>query len=114
MPRRASLATIRKQIAALEAKAKKLKAMQKPGVAQVAALVKKHKLTAADLQDVLRSGRPSVKADGRRISKLRGRKAAVKYRDKAGNQWSGRGLKPKWLNEAEKAGHKREEFLVKG
>ena len=112
MPRRTSLATIRKQIAALEAKAKKLQALQKPGVAQVAALVKKYKLTAADLQGVF-DGR-STKSAGRGASKLRGTKAAVKYRDPAGNQWSGRGLTPKWLREAEAAGRKREEFLVAG
>jgi DNA-binding protein H-NS len=27
--------------------------------------------------------------------------------------WSGRGLTPKWLAEKEKAGAKREEFLIK-
>ena len=28
---------------------------------------------------------------------LKGRKAPVKYRDRAGNTWAGRGAQPKWL-----------------
>ena len=45
-------------------------------------------------------------------SKLAGKKAAVKYRDAKGNKWVGRGLAPKWLKAAEKAGQKRDTFLV--
>lgn len=36
----------------------------------------------------------------------------IKYRDRNGNAWSGRGLTPRWLVAAEKAGKKRESFLV--
>jgi DNA-binding protein H-NS len=45
-------------------------------------------------------------------SKLKGRKAAVKYRDKEGNKWSGRGAQPRWMTDAIKAGAKRDDFLV--
>ena len=45
-------------------------------------------------------------------SKLAGKKAAVKYRDTKGNTWAGRGLALKWLKAAEKAGQKRDTFLV--
>lgn len=38
--------------------------------------------------------------------------AAIKYRDKYGNTWSGRGRAARWIVEAEKAGKKRESFLV--
>ena len=42
------------------------------------------------------------------------RKVAPKYKDpQSGATWSGRGLTPKWLAEKEKAGAKREEFLIK-
>lgn len=35
------------------------------------------------------------------------------YHDpQSGATWSGRGLAPKWLTEKEKAGAKREEFLI--
>src|SRR6476619_4669623 len=41
--------------------------------------------------------------DGRRGSGKRG-KVAVKYRDKAGNTWTGRGRMPRWLTAATKGG----------
>ncbi len=43
---------------------------------------------------------------------LRGRKVPVKYRDKSGNSWAGRGAQPLWMTEAIKKGAKREDFLV--
>jgi DNA-binding protein H-NS len=50
---------------------------------------------------------------GRRgASPLKGRKAAIKYRDKSGNHWSGRGAQPRWMTAAIKAGAKRDDFLV--
>ena len=47
-----------------------------------------------------------------RGSSLKGRKVAVKYRDKAGNTWAGRGAQPVWLREKLKAGAKLEDFAV--
>ena len=50
--------------------------------------------------------------DGRRGGGKRG-KVAVKYRDKAGNTWTGRGRMPRWLTAATKGGKaKKEDFLV--
>ena len=43
---------------------------------------------------------------------LKGRKAPIKYRDKHGNRWAGRGAQPRWLTAAIKAGAKRDDFLV--
>jgi hypothetical protein len=37
---------------------------------------------------------------------------APKYRDKAGNQWAGRGAQPVWLREAIEKGAKPEDFLI--
>jgi DNA-binding protein H-NS len=48
----------------------------------------------------------------KRGSALKGRKAPIKYRDKAGNHWSGRGAQPRWMTAAIKAGAKRDDFLV--
>jgi hypothetical protein len=45
-------------------------------------------------------------------SSLKGRKVAVKYRDKSGNTWAGRGVQPVWLREKLKAGAKLEDFAV--
>jgi len=50
----------------------------------------------------LRSGRSSLK----------GRKVAVKFRDRSGNTWAGRGAQPVWLWEKLKAGAKLEDFAV--
>jgi len=43
---------------------------------------------------------------------LAGRKAPVKYRDKAGNTWAGRGAKPRWLVAAINRGKKLDDFLI--
>jgi DNA-binding protein H-NS len=41
------------------------------------------------------------------------RKVAVKYRDGAGNTWTGRGRMPRWMTAATKGGKaKKEDFLV--
>jgi DNA-binding protein H-NS len=48
---------------------------------------------------------------GRRSS-LKGQKVPVKYRDKQGNTWAGRGAQPVWLREKLKAGAKLEDFAV--
>src|SRR3979411_385118 len=50
---------------------------------------------------------------GRRrgTSPMRGRKVAIKYRDKSGNTWAGRGAQPTWLTAAIKAGSNRDDFF---
>ena len=45
-------------------------------------------------------------------SPLKGRKVAVKYRDRSGNTWAGRGAQPVWLREQLKARAKLEDFAV--
>jgi DNA-binding protein H-NS len=47
-----------------------------------------------------------------RLSSMKGRKVPVKYRDKEGNTWAGRGAQPVWLREKLKAGAKVEDFAV--
>ena len=59
-------------------------------------------------------GRPKGKKAAKPKKKAAKRKVAPKYRDpQSGASWSGRGLTPRWLAEKEKAGAKREEFLIK-
>ena len=43
---------------------------------------------------------------------MKGRKVAVKYRDRSSNTWTGRGAQPRWMTAAIKAGAKRDDFLV--
>jgi H-NS histone family len=54
---------------------------------------------------------PAYKRMGRGSS-LKGRKVAIKYRDKSGNTWAGRGAQPVWLREKLKAGAKLKNFAV--
>src|SRR6516164_1449049 len=45
-------------------------------------------------------------------SGLKGRKVPIKYRDRTGNTWAGRGAQPVWLREKLKAGAKLQDFAV--
>jgi DNA-binding protein H-NS len=68
---------------------------------------------AAQLRDQL--SRLGEEADYKRRgrgSSLRGRKVAIKYRDKSGNTWAGRGAQPIWLREKLKAGRNRKSRLA--
>ena len=66
---------------------------------------------ANELRDQLsRLGRASALRGGG--SSLKGRKVAIKYRDRSGNTWAGRGAQPIWLREKLKAGAKLEDFAV--
>jgi DNA-binding protein H-NS len=47
-----------------------------------------------------------------RRSVMKGRKVPVKYRDKQGNTWAGRGAQPVWLREKLNAGARLEDFAV--
>lgn len=93
----AQKAALEKQIAEAQ------KAARADAIAKVKALMAEYGLTAADL-----SGRaaPAPKP-------ATGGKVAAKYRDNASGQtWSGRGLKPKWLQAALAAGKKLEDFAI--
>lgn len=69
-------------------------------------LMEINELTFTDIAKPEDEPKPPVKP-------VRGRRpAGTKYRDEQGHQWSGRGLKPKWLQEALRAGRRLEEFLV--
>jgi DNA-binding protein H-NS len=69
---------------------------------------------AAQLKDQLSrlGGEADYKRKGRGSS-LKGRKVAIKYRDKSGNTWAGRGAQPVWLREKLKAGARLEDFAVR-
>jgi DNA-binding protein H-NS len=54
-----------------------------------------------------RRGRPRG-----RQNVMKGRKVPIKYRDRSGNTWAGRGAQPRWLREKLKAGAKIEDFAV--
>ena len=57
---------------------------------------------------------PGKKSDGRRTSKMKGRKVAPKYRNPKNRSetWAGRGAMPRWLAAEIKKGKKREDFAI--
>jgi len=68
---------------------------------------------AALLRDELSKLGQQIGSKGKvRGSSLKGRKVAVKYRDRSGNTWAGRGAQPVWLREKLKAGAKLDDFAV--
>ena len=96
------------QRAALDDKIKALTETQRAGaIEQVTAMMREHGLTAADFRTGTRAiGKPKTPRTGEPS------KVAAKYHDTAGNTWSGRGLKPKWLQAAIASGKKIEEFAI--
>ena len=88
---------LEKQIANLQG------AARSEAIDKIRALMAEHGLSVADVTD---------KPDGRKANETAKRQAAVKYRDQAGNTWSGRGLKPRWLTAALQAGGRLEDFAV--
>lgn len=83
------------------------RAAKSDAIAKVKALMTESGLTIADLQ---------FKGEGsgsRRSSASAGRKVAAKYRNAAtGDTWTGRGLKPKWLQAQLAAGKTLADFAV--
>jgi DNA-binding protein H-NS len=102
-----TVAELLAQRAALEKQIADAQREEKSGaVAQVRALMAQHGLTLADLS----SRAPSSSAATR--GPKAGGKVAAKYRDAAGNSWSGRGLQPKWLKAALASGKQLADFAV--
>ena len=108
MPRTKSLSAIQAQIRALEKRAKAIEAKADKKVTELVALIKRHGLSLTDWRRALSLSK-GVKKSGPR----KGKRVPVKYSDDKGNKWTGRGRPPLWLVAAEKAGKKRDSFLVK-
>jgi DNA-binding protein H-NS len=103
----AQRATLEQQQADLERQIAGARRAERAGVlAQIKSLMAQHGVTLAEL------GGGSGKAP--RPAKPAGAsKVAPKYRNAAtGDTWSGRGLKPKWLQTAIAGGRKLEDFKI--
>jgi DNA-binding protein H-NS len=109
MPRTRSLTAIQAQIRALEKRAKAIEAKADKKVTELVALIKRHGLSLGDWRRALSLSKGGAKKSGPR----KGKRVPVKYSDDKGNKWTGRGRPPLWLVAAEKAGKKRDSFLVK-
>lgn len=104
----AQRATLEKQTQELEKAISSAKRAERAGViAQIKSLMSEHDLTVDDLGGKS-AGRPSKEK-----SAGTGRKVAPKYRNAAtGESWTGRGLKPKWLQSALAAGKTLADFAI--
>jgi len=107
MALRISTEAIRAQIRALEKQASKIEKDTSRGLRAVAKAIERHGLSFSELKEAFTMSKGKSTRRSRR-----GGTVAVKYADDNGNKWTGRGRTPLWLVEAEKAGRKREAFLV--
>ena len=107
------LTTIRAQLAKLQKQAEQLERAASKRIKAAAKVIARYKLSASDLTAALKlSGDNRASGLRGRRSPLAGKPVPAKYRDSSGNTWSGRGRPPLWLVAAEKAGKKRESFLI--
>ena len=106
-----SLAQIRKEIEALQRQAEVLKQKEaKDVIARIKEAIAHYGLTAADLGLAGNS-----RARGPDAGSVRGgvkTDSKVKYRDEAGNTWSGHGRRPKWFIDAVANGKTPEQLLA--
>jgi DNA-binding protein H-NS len=94
-------ADLERQIAQLNSKGRQ------DAIDEIRKIMTEHGLTSEDISAPARGRKVGTKLDGTE------RKAvAAKYKDGQGNQWTGRGLKPRWLSAALAAGRKLEDFAV--
>ena len=78
-------------------------------IADIKAKMELYGLTIRDLGGSSDERKSPVKRKKRADS---GSPVPAKYKDSNGNAWSGRGIKPKWLQEALSRGNKIEDFAV--
>jgi DNA-binding protein H-NS len=112
-----TVADIDAQIADLQKRKTELLAREVQGVIdRIKVAIKHYGLTENDLfgrkgGSVKRSGAsPNQKAA--KASSRKGVTVPIKYRDEAGNAWSGRGSRPRWLVAALAEGKRLEDFEV--
>ena len=115
MPRIMLLKTIERRIRELMQKAEEIKRRKdNPALRKVVRLMREHHISMGELRTAMNGRGGTSSSRARRDSRLRRKKIKPMYRDsKTGETWSGRGRPARWITAAEKAGHKRTEFLVK-
>ena len=112
-----SLAQIEKQIAELQKQAQEIRSREVKGViARIHEAIAHYNLTPDELFPKAKRGRKAAEKPARKVAAKRAKGAMSsvkpKYRDEAGNTWSGRGRQPRWLAAAVAAGKKAEDFLI--
>lgn len=101
-----------KQIETLRAQAEQARRKElRDVIERVKGAIAFHGLTAADL-GLAPAGAGASSARNSSAAAQRRRPGTIKYRDRAGHVWSGRGPRPRWLKEALAGGSKLEDFLA--
>ncbi|AZG16216.1 MULTISPECIES: H-NS histone family protein [Cupriavidus] len=94
------------KISELQKQAEEIKAREQASViAEIREKIEQFGLTAEDL------GFGGKAAAGKKAPVAR--KVPVRYRDSAGNTWTGRGKRPGWLTQALANGKSMEDFLIR-
>ncbi|MBG6078164.1 H-NS histone family protein [Polaromonas sp. CG_9.11] len=112
------LVKLRQQIAEMEKQATDLQKKSRPAVlAQLREQMAAYGITAEELsRPAPKARRPKV-APTKQASPARGKKPVVsspmKYRGPQGQEWTGRGTAPKWLNDLLVDGKSRDDFLIR-
>jgi DNA-binding protein H-NS len=92
-----------RRIDALRQQAEHMKRKERPGVvARIKEAIAHYGLTPKDLDFTTTADQaePRATKPAKGEAKARKRPSVVKYRDGAGNQWTGYGPRPKWLKQA--------------
>lgn len=112
-----TLAQIQKQIEQLQRQAEEIRSKEvKQVIARIQEAIRHYNLLPEELFDMPKRGRKAAEKPARKVAVKRAKGAVSsvkpKYRDEAGNTWSGRGRQPRWLAAAVAAGKKAEDFLI--
>jgi DNA-binding protein H-NS len=110
------LAQINKQIAQLQKEAESLREKELGGVvARIKDAIEHYELTPQDLFAGQGAKGTAGKSKVGRRAKASGKKApsAPKFRDDAGNSWTGHGKRPNWFKAALEAGKTPDDLLIK-
>ena len=100
---------IQAQIAELQRRADAIRVSERAAaIANIKSLVATFEISASELSRETKAWSP-VRTDK---AKAHVQKVAPKYRDGAGNEWSGRGLQPRWLKTALTNGASLESLLI--
>lgn len=117
-----TLAQLNVQIAELQKRADAVKAKEAAGViARIKEAITHYGLTAADLglsgpvAKVVKTVKAMSKVTVKKARKKGAKKPAgvIRYRDEAGNAWTGHGKRPRWFLAALEAGKTLEDLEVK-
>ena len=116
-----TLTQLNAQIAELQRKVDAVKAKEAVGViARIKEAIAHYGLTAADLglSGRVANGVKTIEATGKVVARKTRKKAAkkpggvIRYRDEAGNAWTGHGKRPRWFLAAIESGKTAESLEV--